>query len=72
MISSCMQILSRSARRRAAERGHTEVVKLLLANGAEVNLSDNDGRTLLSRATANGRKAVKELLERGNRIFSYS
>lgn len=72
MISSCMQILSRSALWRAAERGHTEVVNLLLAKGAEVNLSDNDGRTLLSRATANGRKAVKELLERGNGIFSYS
>jgi ankyrin repeat protein len=48
---------------RATERGHEEVVKLLLASGAELDLTDHDGRTPLSRATANGHEAVVNLLQ---------
>jgi ankyrin repeat protein len=39
------------------------VVKLLLASGAELDLTDHDGRTPLSRATANGHEAVVHLLQ---------
>lgn len=48
----------------AAERGHAEVVELLLASGTEVDLTDNDGRTPLSRAAANDHEAVVDLLQR--------
>ena len=27
----------------AAEKGHTDIVKILLENGADVNIQDNDG-----------------------------
>lgn len=33
----------------AADKGHVEVVKLLLGNGADKYLEDNDGRTPLYR-----------------------
>jgi calcineurin-like phosphoesterase len=42
--------------------GHASVVKVLLANGAEVNLKNLDGKTALDLATERGHRKVKELL----------
>ena len=39
---------------RAAFKGYTDVVKLLLANKAEVNAKTNDGLTPLHQAVAQG------------------
>lgn len=47
----------------AADKGHVEVVKLLLGNGADKYLEDNDGRTPLYRAAANKCAAVLKILK---------
>ena len=50
----------------AAENGHTEIVKLLLDNGAEVDSRDKYGRSALMRAAWYSHDAVVEiLLDRG-------
>ncbi|HIJ69632.1 MAG TPA: ankyrin repeat domain-containing protein, partial [Deltaproteobacteria bacterium] len=41
--------------------GHIEIVRLLLAKGAEVNAKMNNGETVLSHAS---HKEIKELLIR--------
>ncbi len=46
----------------AAAEGHTDVVQLLLANGADVNAEDKYDRTPLLNATTLGHKDVVELL----------
>ncbi|KAF2356382.1 Ankyrin repeat-containing domain [Trinorchestia longiramus] len=46
----------------AADRGHTEVVDLLLTNGAEVNARDDSGQTPLHYAASCGHVAVVSLL----------
>jgi len=46
----------------AASWGHTDVVKLLLANKADVNAKDDVGMTPLHRAAQHGNKEVAEIL----------
>ncbi len=48
----------------ASEKGHKEIVDLLLANGADVNIKTTDGRTALTMASKYGHKEVKKLLIR--------
>jgi ankyrin repeat protein len=42
----------------AAENGHEEVFKLLLARSGDLNAKDNHGWTPLSWVAGNGREAV--------------
>mgnify|MGYP002815499644 CR=1 FL=1 len=44
----------------AAERGHKEIVELLIANGADVNVKEKD--TPIHKAAMNGHKDIAELL----------
>ena len=46
----------------AAAEGHIEVVKILLANGADASLKDVDGDTAESFARQNGHQIVADLL----------
>ena len=46
----------------AAQMGNTEVVKLLLKGGADVNIA-RQGQTPLSQAKRNGHQAIVALLE---------
>jgi len=46
----------------ASMKGNYEVVKALLARGAEVDLRDNDGFTALVLASARGHREVVKLL----------
>ena len=46
----------------ASEMGHLEVVRELLARGANLSLAANDGGTALSRVTAKGHAAIVQLL----------
>jgi ankyrin repeat protein len=47
----------------AAERGHKEVVELLLESGADVNAKSNIGWTALMLAAFNGHKEIVEILK---------
>ena len=47
----------------ASRSGHTEVVKLLIKKGADVNITDEDGDTALIWANMNGHTKVVKLLE---------
>jgi ankyrin repeat protein len=46
----------------ATEEGHKEVVRLLLANGADINVKDKNGETALMLASYYGRKEIVKLL----------
>ena len=46
----------------ASEGGHTDVVKLLLAHGANPNMPDHDGKTALKAARMNGNKEIEQAL----------
>jgi ankyrin repeat protein len=48
----------------AAGEGHTEIVKALLAKGANPNAKDMDGGTALMRATKRGHTKVANLLKK--------
>ena len=53
----------------AAEAGHFDIAKKLLADGADVNSQDNDGWTaLMSAAAAGHREIVQLLLEAGSEV----
>ena len=43
---------------------HTEIVRLLVAHGANVNLADRGGVTPLAHARARGQRAIAAILER--------
>jgi ankyrin repeat protein len=47
----------------AAQHGHDEVVRRLLAAGADVNARGDHGRTALDFASANGHAATARILE---------
>lgn len=46
----------------ASREGNYEIVELLITNGAEVNVSDNEGWTPLMRASLGGHAEIVELL----------
>ncbi|EQB52672.1 hypothetical protein CGLO_07683 [Colletotrichum gloeosporioides Cg-14] len=46
----------------AADKGHTKIVKLLIANGADVNLKDPFDRTALHMAASGGYVEIVQLL----------
>ena len=56
----------------ASQNGHTEVVKLLLGKGAQVNMQENSGWSALMIASENGHtEVVKLLLEKVNMQINY-
>jgi ankyrin repeat protein len=54
--------LRRTPLHRAAYYGHKEIVVLLIAKGANLNVKDDRGRTPLHWAAYHGRKEIAELL----------
>jgi len=53
---------ARRALHEAVDRGHKEVVELLIATSADVNAKNQWGRTPLHQAAVRGRKEIVELL----------
>ena len=47
----------------ASEKGHADVVRVLLDNGADASLRTSDGETALQVATRFGHTEVMSLLE---------
>ena len=57
----------------AASVGHVDIVKLLLAHGADVNAQSSSGNTPLMYACAGGHEAVvKALLEGGSNVEDHN
>jgi uncharacterized protein len=69
MASSIAKIAENSERKTAllyaTEKGHAEIVKLLLDAGADVGITGKDDRTALQIAIQEGYTEIIELLERG-------
>ena len=61
-----IDISGRTPLARAAENGHTKIVRLLLAKGANIESLDNEKRSALCLAAANGHKVVVKLLLKNN------
>ena len=54
----------------ASENGHLNIVKHLIANGADINATDNEGNTALMYASHCGYICtVKYLVENGSNLF---
>ncbi|MCP4420099.1 MAG: ankyrin repeat domain-containing protein [Chloroflexi bacterium] len=47
----------------ASKYGHFDIVKLLLDQGADVKLKDNQGQTALTKASARNNIKIVELLK---------
>lgn len=62
MIERVQQAQKNRSLFEAAEKGDTEQVKLLIAEGTDINARDERGMTPLHKAAENGRKEVAELL----------
>jgi ankyrin repeat protein len=52
--------MGRTPLNNAADKGHVEVVRLLLEAGADISIVDFDGRTPLNNAADQGQKFVKD------------
>ena len=50
----------------ASEKGHLEMVKYLVENGAEVNVTDELNRTALILASANGHLEIVRYLTKNS------
>jgi ankyrin repeat protein len=53
----------------AAYNGHTDVVKLLLENGADPSIKDNTGKTTADIARENGRIEIANMIENVKELF---
>ena len=53
---------------RAATKGHTKIVRLLLDKGADVNAKDNSGNTALMLADREGHTDIAKLLQAARRL----
>ena len=47
----------------AAVRGHSEIVRVLIKNGARIDLKDNNGKTALQMAESNNHREVIQILK---------
>ncbi|KAJ5153393.1 ankyrin repeat-containing domain protein [Penicillium canariense] len=66
------QIYGTTALSLAAQQGHSDVVQVLLARGANQSCPDNLGRTPLMRATENSKKrVVRQLLEHNSSLLHH-
>ena len=48
----------------ASGSGHTDTVRVLLAQGADVNAKDNDGTTALMLARGTGQEEISRMLKK--------
>ena len=48
---------------RAEEKGHDEIVKVLIKAGADVNVKNDDGDTALMRAEEKGHDEIVKILK---------
>jgi len=63
--ATCASLDLETALHKAAEKGNIEIVKLLLENGAKIDVEDTEGWRPLHMAAWNGeQKVVKLLLEK--------